>query len=94
MPDVDDLVSRYVREADSIASAAQATPGADLSSRIVDWVRAVREQADALPAGQGPALLIRIAGQLTVKGATVPIGEDQRGRTLFLLASRLSGDAP
>ncbi|WP_043748612.1 hypothetical protein [Methylobacterium nodulans] len=70
------------------------TPGADLSSRIADWVRAVREHADALPAGRGPALLIRIAGQLTVKGATVPISEDQRGRTLFLLASRLSNDAP
>lgn len=84
----DSLVARYVREADTIASAVRTTPAPDPTTRALEWVRTVRAHADAMPGGQGPALLAHIAGQLRDLAAAAKEGE-QREHVLLLLALHL-----
>jgi hypothetical protein len=93
MADLEGLVARHVREAGMIATAAKMTPAPDLTTQTEEWVRLVKEHADALPADQGPALLARIVGRLKARIASDPHTDEQRSRTLQALARRLSANA-
>jgi hypothetical protein len=87
--DLDSLVTRYVREAHTIASAMRTAPAPEPSIRALEWVRTVKQHADTMPAGQGPALLARIARRLRDLAASAAKEDGQRKNILELLAVRL-----
>ncbi|GJE02178.1 hypothetical protein [Methylobacterium isbiliense] len=89
MSDVDSLVARYVREAHTIASAMRMVPASEPTDRVLEWAQIVKQHADTMPDGQGPALLARIARRLRDLAASAAKEDDQREHILQLLALRL-----